>query len=261
MTQDPPKVMVIVAHPDDETLGLAGRLPYLSDITIVHVTDGSPHNLDDARAAGFGTREEYAKARRRELVAALSLAGISLERTREIGLVDQEASQHLPELTWTLVSLLRDLQPDVVVTHPYEGGHPDHDATAFAAHASCRLLRRQGEWSPVLVEMTSYHNRDGHMAVCEFLPHAGCEAVELPLTQEQKALKKRMIDSFSSQLYMLQHFPVGREAFRLAPRYVFSQPPHEGALFYEGFDWGMKGERWRELAGAAAAELRLLAEA
>ncbi len=259
--QGPPKVVAVVAHPDDETLGLAGRLPSLPEITIVHVTDGSPRNLDDARAAGFATREAYASARRRELVAALSLAGIPAERTREIGLVDQEAAHYLVELTWILVSLFQDVQPDAVVTHPYEGGHPDHDATAFAVHSACRLLQQRSVRAPVIIEMTSYHNAGGEMRVCEFLPHASREARLLLLAEWQKTLKEQMIACFSSQKHIVRHFPVDREVFRLAPGYVFSQPPHKGTLFYEMFDWGMDGARWRALVGTAEEELGLVINA
>ena len=35
-------------------------------------------------------------------------------------------------------------QPDVVLTHPYEGGHSDHDSTAFAVHLAAGILRRDG---------------------------------------------------------------------------------------------------------------------
>ena len=37
--------------------------------------------------------------------------------------------------------------------------------------------------------------------------------------------------------------------------YDFSGLPNGGRLFYERYEWGMAGERWRELAGAACQEL------
>jgi hypothetical protein len=47
------------------------------------------------------------------------------------------------------------------------------------------------------------------------------------------------------------------ERFRPAPAYDFTAPPHEGKLFYECFDWGMNGARFRELAAGAMEELGL----
>jgi len=61
------KTVVIVAHPDEETLGCGALLPRLSDVSIVHVTDGAPRAPDDARRHGFGHWAEYARARRLEL--------------------------------------------------------------------------------------------------------------------------------------------------------------------------------------------------
>lgn len=86
-------VAVIVAHPDDETVGAGAHLARTRESelgpTIIHVTDGAPRNMSDALAAGFTTREDYARARRRELLAALNLAGIGAEQTRGIGLIGE----------------------------------------------------------------------------------------------------------------------------------------------------------------------------
>src|SRR5947209_8077533 len=69
-------VVVIVAHPDDEVIGAGGLLGALRNVQIIHTTDGSPHDLSDARRSGFSTREEYAGARRAELTCALRIAGV-----------------------------------------------------------------------------------------------------------------------------------------------------------------------------------------
>ena len=60
-----------------------------------------------------------------------------------------------------------------------------------------------------------------------------------------------MISCFASQLHMLRNFPVDVERFRPAPAYDFTSAPHPGRLYYENFDWGVTGERWRRLAEEA----------
>ncbi len=246
-----PPAAIVVAHPDDECLGAGSRLPWLRRAAFVHVTDGAPRDLRDATAAGFATRHDYTLERRCELKRALALAGIVPNQTLELGYADQEGSLHLAELAQVLAKIFRALQPQMVLTHPYEGGHPDHDATAFGVQAACRLLAAQQFPAPVVIEMTSYHSREGAMAVGEFLPHAGHEVIARVLSEPERQLKQRMLDCFATQQKTLRAFPVDVERFRLAPRYDFTQPPHAGPLFYEQFEWGMTGARWRELAKGA----------
>jgi LmbE family N-acetylglucosaminyl deacetylase len=124
-------VAVVVAHPDDEVIAAGARLPLLCNVSIVHVTDGAPRAMQDARAAGHATRDAYARARRGEAEAALALAGIPPRRLFALGIADQEASFRLAGLARRLARLLRERTMGVVLTHAYEGGHPDHDATAL----------------------------------------------------------------------------------------------------------------------------------
>ena len=235
-------VVIVVAHPDDEVIGAGALLGHLRGATILHVTDGSPRDPADARRAGLATREEYAAARRRELECALRLAGIAPQRAIQLGFMDQETMLQLPRLCASLAEQLAALAPDLILTQPYEGGHPDHDSTAFA------VQRCAGQATPRF-EMTSYHARDGALETGVFLPN-GEAAFVRPLLPEDAARKKRMLECYRSQAPVLQDFAVVPEQFRRAPRYNFAHPPHAGMLHYERLPWGLTGERWRELAAS-----------
>lgn len=247
----------VAAHPDDEVIGAGGCFSLLRDPGFIHVTDGSPRDLRDAAANGFPTRESYADARRQEFLAALRLAKFDPSHALALGYVDQEASLHLAQIARSLRGVLAAWRPEIVLTHPYEGGHPDHDAAAFAVHAACQMMAQSGEPAPPILEFTSYHIRDGAMETGEFLPFDGCRPLAVGLSELARARKQQLLDCYQTQRDMLRNFRVDVECFRTAPRYDFTQPPHSGKLFYEQFPWGMTGDRWRLLARAALRDLGL----
>lgn len=251
-----PATLVIVAHPDDEAIGAGGLLAGLPDAVIAHVTDGAPRDESYAHTKGFLTREEYARARRREVVNALAHIGITPDRCRGLGYVDGEASNQLLELVFDVADLIDEVRPDIVLTHPYEGGHSDHDATAFAVQLACGVLRRDRAPAPLVLELTSYHNYSGTRRVFEFLPFIGTYDQTIRLTAAEKLLKKRMYDEFVSQQHVLEKFPINVEKFRPAPRYLFTNPPHEGQLDYERFCSLITGAQWRRNAEKALDALR-----
>jgi N-acetylglucosamine malate deacetylase 2 len=251
-----PRVAVVVAHPDDEAIGAGAVLNGLRDAHIVHVTDGAPADEALAQARGFPTRDAYAAARRGEVIVALGLIGITPERIHGLGAVDGETSWQLVELSRRLATLLDELQPDVVMTHPYEGGHSDHDSTAFAVHMAAGILRRDGGHAPVVIELTSYHNFQGQRRHGDFLPFADTAVKTLVLGTRVRDLKRRMYRAFTSQRDVLRNLSVDLERFRAAPRYQFTGPPHAGVLDYERLCRRITGAEWRLQAATALHLLR-----
>ena len=245
-----PATMIVVAHPDDETIGAGAQLARLGALTLVHLTDGAPRDPWFHRQAGVAGRAAYARLRAAELERALATGGVAAERVA-LGACDQEAALALCELTEALTALLHRRRPAFVLTHPYEGGHPDHDAAAFVvAHA----VARAGPPRPAIVEMAFYHEAAGVLVTGRFLP-GGPPATRATLTPPARARKQAMLDAFASQRAVLGRFPLDAEAFRPAPVYDFSVPPHPGPLHYERFGWPLGGARFRALAAEAAARL------
>jgi N-acetylglucosamine malate deacetylase 2 len=252
-----PKTLVIVAHPDDEVIGTGSRLGRLRQARFIHVTDGAPRDGRDAAAHGLASAEAYAGIRRKELLAALGLCGIGPEQACCLDCPDQQVTIHMEAIARDLQRLLLQSEPQVILTHPYEGGHPDHDATALAVHAAVALYRRASDCVPDLVEMSSYHMGPNGICPCEFLHHPDCEAAIVHLTAPERQFKQRLFDCFPTQRETLRYFPTEIECFRVAPAYDFTTPPHPGKLFYECFDWGMSGDRFRKLTVEALAKLGL----
>jgi LmbE family N-acetylglucosaminyl deacetylase len=258
----PPLTLILAAHPDDETIAVAGHLMRLaSRVVVVHLTDGAPLDGRDAAAAGYTSRIAYAFARRQELMKALAIAGVASIHVVSLGIVDQQTSFAMADIARRVVSLVTTVRPSVVITHAYEGGHPDHDTAAFAARGAEQLLRRIGREVPALLEFPSYRADADGVAFGSFLADPGTHALDLPLSFEQSERRERMLAAFVTQQRVLAPFH-GRthETFRVAPSYDFQQPPHAGVLHYERFDWGMTGPRWRQLAGNALDALGLARE-
>jgi LmbE family N-acetylglucosaminyl deacetylase len=242
------RVAVISAHPDDETLGCGALLSRLRNVTIVHVTDGAPRNGADAARHGFPSPDEYAAARRRELAAAVALAGIDPDRLVCLGIADQAVVHNLAAVARRLVPVLE--RAEIVLTHACEGGHPDHDATAFTVHAAARLL---GPSAPIIIEMPFYRAApDGSWLRQDF--SEGAAPAVLRLTEGERTRKAAMLAAHATQAGTLAPFGAADEAFRPAPAWDFTQPPNGGRVLYESYQWGTDFTGFAERVRAAQAE-------
>jgi LmbE family N-acetylglucosaminyl deacetylase len=249
-------VVVVAAHPDDETLGASSLLARFPSAVVVHLTDGAPRDPRFRSPAAPASRAEYAQLRHQEALAALAHVGIGADRVIRLGAADQDAVLALVELTERLELALAWIRPGLVVTHPYEGGHPDHDAAAFVTQLAVQRLRDVGGPRVARVEMASYHGLGGRLVTGAFLPTSGRpeapdDLAVLALSPDERERKRRMLACFGSQRAEVGKFAVADEPFRRAPGYDFRAPPHPGPLWYEQLGWPLTGARWRELAGGA----------
>jgi LmbE family N-acetylglucosaminyl deacetylase len=238
-----PRVLTVVAHPDDEVLGLGARMGCVaSELHVAYVSDGAPADSRFYRPLGFERREHYAAVRRGEARRALALAGVAEAHVHELGVTDQQVTQALERVVSWLEELIRAIAPESVLTHAYEGGHPDHDATACAVHvALARLGRGRGRHCP-LWELTSYHARGEELIRGQFIADARSPEERVVLDAAARLRKLRLLECHATQKEFCSTFPLEAECFRLAPRYDFSRPP-AAPFFYERVDWGVSGAR------------------
>ncbi|WP_033400834.1 N-acetyl-1-D-myo-inositol-2-amino-2-deoxy-alpha-D-glucopyranoside deacetylase [Actinokineospora enzanensis] len=149
MLTAPPRLLLVHAHPDDESLCTGGTIARYAaagvQVTLVTCTLGEegeiiPETLAQLAATAADQLGGY---RVGELRAACAALGVSdhrylggMGRWRDSGMVDTEANAHprafasgdFEAQVDDLVAILQDVRPQVVVTYGPDGGygHPDH---------------------------------------------------------------------------------------------------------------------------------------
>jgi N-acetylglucosamine malate deacetylase 2 len=243
-----PRLLVLAAHTDDETIGASAAIGRSEEAWVVYLTDSAPKKskLRSRRLR----REEYAALREAEAQHALRLAGVPPHRILLLGATDQEAAFTLDALVTHFLLAVARIRPEWIITHAYEGGHPDHDSAAFVAAMALNLLEQQQAGGPILLEMTSYF-AEGDRRVSTAFRSEQDQGWPLWLTSEELSRKREMWACYSSQANVLREFPLEPERLRRAPVYNFLQPPHPNKLWYEQMGWPMTGAHWRKLARQA----------
>jgi len=130
----PLRLMAILAHPDDESLGVGGTLAkYASEgveVSLVTATRGQSGKFHGHRDPDkHPGPEQLGRIRESELRAAAAVLGV--QTLTLLDYHDQELDRAEPDEAVTrLVGELRRVQPDVVLTFGPDGayGHPDHIA-------------------------------------------------------------------------------------------------------------------------------------
>ena len=129
-----------LAHPDDETFGAGGTLAlYVRngyDVYAIAATRGEAGTVDEEHLRGF---RDTAEMRTDELMRAakiLGLKGVYFLGYRDSGMPNTEENQHpeaqinhsVDEVAGRVVKFIRELKPDIIITHDPIGGykHPDH---------------------------------------------------------------------------------------------------------------------------------------
>lgn len=194
------RVAVLVAHPDDETLGAGGLIALTArqgvPVRVVLATDGENSHPGSPTHAP----PQLAAIRRAETDAALRCLGDGVEIVR-LGLPDGALTAHSAELADRAAPLL-DGATHVVTTMAGDG-HPDHEACAAAVASLAGGRPGVVRWQfPVWAWHWADPDTDAvpweHLAVLE-------------LDDDARAAKRAALDAYVSQHAPLSPDPADRE--------------------------------------------------
>ncbi len=149
-----PRLLSVLAHPDDESFGMGGTLAHYADsgaaVYLVCATGGEVGVVDDAYMQGYQSIAELREAELRCATGHLGLHDVLMLGYRDSGMPGTPDNDHpdslvqapQQELVARIVHAIRRYRPHVVLTFDPIGGyrHPDHiavhQATVEAFHAA-----------------------------------------------------------------------------------------------------------------------------
>ncbi len=211
-------VILLVAHPDDESIGAGLLLQRLRRACIVFCADGT--SWWPLYWLTYCFPPVYARLRRQEAVVAIGMAGRHHE-AQFLGHPDGSLATELVSAYQALAGLFRSWQPEHVITHAFEGGHEDHDACSFLAAALCKEFNCQA-W-----EMPLYYRNatTGKVIRQAFAPDDPDGEILTPISESELAIKKAMLAAHASQQDIVSRFDPGCERFRRQPVHDYSVWP------------------------------------
>jgi len=152
-------LLAVLAHPDDESFGPGGTLAlYAQDGVEVHLICATRGEVGEIPPEMQLNGEETALMREDELrcaAAQLGLTEVHILGYRDSGMPGSSHNSHpdalaaapVAEVAEKVAGLMRQIRPQVVITHDPIGGyrHPDHNAIHKAAVDAFNSVREEME--------------------------------------------------------------------------------------------------------------------
>lgn len=265
--------MVVHAHPDDEvfrTAGIQARYAEAGDrVAVVYATRGEAGDMhledvdpDEARARLGEIREEEARAAN----AILGPQEIFYLGYRDSGMADSEENTHPnafmnappEEAADRLVAIMRETQPQVVVSYP-EGGdyqHPDHAKVHEVVLAAFEKARRE-PWGPKKL----YYTASSRQAFKRYIEGIDKLGLKIPWLDEDANIDEWGIDDaeITAHVDIAAWAPRKKQALaahrsQIRPDFFYLSLPDEAFSEYSGVEFYVRsfpvpepGERENDL--------------
>ncbi|MCA0155724.1 mycothiol conjugate amidase Mca [Tsukamurella sp. M9C] len=233
------RLLAVHAHPDDESSkGAATMARYAAegnDVLVATFTGGERGDILNPAMDVAGVKDRLPEVRREEMAKAAAILGVE---HRWLGFVDSGLPEGdpLPPLpdgcfalepvevpTETLVRLIREFRPHVMITYDENGGypHPDHIMThtvsmaAYEAAADPAQFPDAGEpWQISKVYYSHGFLRGKFQAFADEFEKNGLENPYTEWLARWKDEKNDMMARVTTQVECGEYFPVRDDALR-----------------------------------------------
>lgn len=213
------RVIVVAAHPDDETLGAAGLIATAAargiPVDLLVVTDGEGSHPDSPTHSPA----TLALARRRELREAASIVGLGSEPVF-LGLPDGGTDDHRDAIAASVLRAIdREPSDRLLVLSPWRGdGHRDHRVVGEVVEEVCGARGVRSRSFPIWL---------WHWGGSDDVPWERAE--RLALDAAARDAKTRALDAHASQLRALSPAPGDEPMVHAGMRAHFER---DGEVFF-----------------------------
>ena len=166
------KYLIVVAHPDDETLGCGASIKKWTaqgdtvDVCIM---------CTEAKARAFRPKDEELDD---DMHMSTKTLGVNRIYTGSFPNIEMNNSSHL-SLVQFIEKAILESEPDVIITHHPSDTNNDHMHTSLACQAAIRLFQRRPEVKPLkefwFMEVVSSTDWSVNSAMNQFVPNTFVE--------------------------------------------------------------------------------------
>lgn len=179
------KYLIVVAHPDDEVLGVGGSIYKWTQIG--HTVDVAIM-CTNARARAFRPNDKELED---DLNASAEYLGIGKKYEAAFPNIEMNTVPHL-KLVQFIEESIKESEPDIIITHHTSDTNNDHFMTSMACQEAIRLFQRNPSFKPIsefwFMEVGSATDWGVNTALNSFRPDIYSEIGRVGIDTKIKAL-------------------------------------------------------------------------
>lgn len=231
--------LFVFAHPDDEIytcVFITELVKRRKSVDVIYVTSGDYS----------GT--EVATEREEELFISMETIGVKKENVHLLRVPERQLMQLALRVRDEVCTIAKQIKPDCIIGHDFEGGHNGHDLVSFFSFYVAQQLNTS------LFVFPAYHGWPENRKWNKFAPDKLSD-YELKLTNEQRQLQKvilkthRTQENFINSLINSDDYALfsSREVLRSISGVIDYTTPPENPLGYEYPGSGIKFEDFKDV--------------